>query len=463
MVVVEPEWCLVGEELRRDVALTLDGGVVAAIGPATGHGTLLPGRLALPGLVNAHSHAFQRAFRGHVQWRETGRDDFWSWRDRMYAVANGLTPDGIEAVSALAFLEMALAGITRVGEFHYLHHQPDGAPYADPDELAHRVLAAAAEVGLGITLLRVAYLRSTAGAPLRPDQRRFGDRDADAVLAAVDRLTAATSRADGVRIGLAPHSVRAVDRDSLRRLASFGGIVHAHVSEQPAENATCLAENGASPLAVLDDAGVVTQRFSAVHLTFPLEGDLERLVRAGASVCVCPSTELDLGDGFLPVAVREAARMCIGSDSHAVIDPLGEARTLELHARALAGRRNVLAPETPAGSDRSGLGLPLDRSGLGLPLDRSGLARRILAAATTEGDRALGGAGLGIAVGAPADLCVLDLRRVAADGVPPLEAAAFVAGPEWVESVWVGGRPIVDRGHHPRADAIRARARPFLG
>ncbi|MEZ4234698.1 MAG: formimidoylglutamate deiminase [Myxococcota bacterium] len=439
MPTITPQWCWTPAGLREGLAIELQGSAIAAIRPRRPDEPVQAGRLALPGLVNAHSHAFQRAFRGHVQWRDAGSDDFWTWRDRMYRTANALDPEGVEAVSALCFLEMALSGVTRVGEFHYLHHQPDGAPYADPDELALRVLAAAERVGLGITLLRVAYLRGGPGAPLRPDQRRFGDPSAEAVLAAVSRLQA--HRSERVRIGLAPHSVRAVPADALRALAAFDGPVHAHVSEQPAENEGARLEHGRSPLQVFDDAGLVTERFVAVHLTWPLPGDLERLLRAGASVCVCPSTELDLGDGFLPVEARELPRLCLGSDSHAVIDLLGEARTLELHARALAGKRNVLAP----------------------PGARDGLAERLLRAATTEGDRALGGAGEGLAVGAPADLALLDLRRVAADGVPPLQAAAFVATPEWVDEVWVAGRRIVAGGVHAEAEAIRRAAAPWLG
>jgi formimidoylglutamate deiminase len=389
-------------------------------------------------MVNAHSHAFQRAFRGHVQWRPAGRDDFWSWRDRMYAVASSLSPEGIEAVSALAFLEMAEAGITRVGEFHYLHHQPDGTPYDDPDELAKRVIAAARSVGIRIALLRVAYARGGPGTPLRPEQRRFCDHDPARVLEAAERL--GQTRDPAVTTGIAPHSVRAVDAAFLAGLADWKGVVHAHVSEQPAENAACQLENGCSPLALLARSGLVSERFSAVHLTHPLEGDVDLLAAAGGAVVVCPSTELDLGDGFLPVEARERLRLCLGTDSQARIDPLEEARALELHARGLAGRRNVLSPE-------------------GAP---HGLAERLLRSATIEGDRALGGLGSGLVVGAPADLVVVDLRRPAAEGVPPLEAAVFGGTPEWVEQVWVAGRQIVAEGRHPERERIVAAARAAL-
>ncbi|MCA9488664.1 MAG: formimidoylglutamate deiminase [Myxococcales bacterium] len=436
-IVLKPRWIWTGTELLTGCCLELREGRIGAIVPADAHPAVPEAtqRLVLPGFVDAHSHAFQRAFRGHVQWRPADRDDFWSWRDRMYATANGLDPDGVQAVSALTFLEMAEAGVTTVGEFHYLHHAPDGTRYEDPDELARRVLAAAEQVGIRIVLLRVAYARAGAGLPPRDDQRRFYDRRPDDVLAALERL------GKGARVGLAAHSVRALDEDWLRALSAWEGVVHAHVSEQPAENEACVREHGVGPLRALEQAGLVSERFTAVHLTHPLPGDVDLLVERGGAIAVCPSTELDLGDGFLPVDARTRARLCVGSDSHAAIDPLGEARTLELHGRALAGRRNVLAP----------------------PGERHGLAERLLRACTLEGDRALGGAGRGIVPGEPADLVVLDLDRPAADGVPPLEAAVFGGGPSWVDEVWVGGRCLVAGGRHLRRAQLRRAAAPFLG
>jgi len=437
--VLRPEWVWTAAGLRTDAAVVVSGSTLR-VEPDARHAATprLSGRLLLPGFVNVHSHAFQRAFRGRVQYRAADRDDFWTWREAMYRTALSLDPDGVEAVSALAFLEMAEAGFTRVGEFHYLHRAPDGSAYADPDELTHRIFAAAEQVGIGVTLLRVAYERSAPGKPLRPEQIRFRDDHVEDVLAAAHRMR---ERVSGTtRVGVAPHSVRAVSAEGLRVFAAWDGLVHAHVSEQPNDNETCLAEHGRSPLAVLDDAGLVHERFTAVHLTWPLPGDVDRLANAKGSLCVCPSTELDLGDGFLPVEARLRLACCIGTDSQAVLEPLTEARALELHARPLAGRRNVLAP-------------------LG---EGSGLAERILHAASTVGDRALGGDGAGIADGAPADLVLLDLRRPAAEGVPPLEAAAFVSTPAWVEEVWIAGRRIVSAGVHARRDAIVSAARPYL-
>ena len=439
MTFLLPDWTWTPDALLAGVGVRIVDGRIAAIGAPGPDDTpvRLPGRLLLPGLVNAHSHAFQRAFRGHVQWRRAGQSDFWTWRDAMYRTANALTPEGVAAVSRLCFLEMAEAGVTQVGEFHYLHHQPDGTPYEDPDELAQRVIGAALDVGIRITLLRVVYARNGPDQPLRPDQQRFADRSPDDPLAAVQRLRA---HADPrVKVGLAPHSVRAVPAAWMPELSAHRGPTHAHVSEQPAENAACLAEHGRSPLQVLADGGLVDEHFTAVHLTVPLAGDVDILQQAGGAVCACPITEQDLGDGFLPVEAR-TGRVCVGSDSQARIDLLEEARSIELHARAIEGRRNVLAPEG----------------------DRHGLGARLLQIASTEGDRALGGNGSGIVVGAPADLMTVDLRRPAAEGVPPLEAAAFVATPEWIDGVWVGGQPVVRDGVHPERDAVLAAARPHL-
>jgi formimidoylglutamate deiminase len=333
---------------------------------------------------------------------------------------------------------MVEAGVTHVGEFHYLHHAPDGTPYADPDELARRVISAARSVGLRITLLRVLYGRNGPKTPLQGSQRRFADRGPEDALAAVQRL-------DGlgdplVTVGLAPHSVRAVPAPWLAELAGTSRPVHAHVAEQPGEIEVCMAEHGMPPLQVFEQAGLVDEHFTAVHLTHPAEGDVERLASAQAAVCVCPTTELDLGDGFFPVGAR-GLRLCLGSDSQARIDLLEDARSLELHARALTGRRNVMAT----------------------PGERHALAARLLHAASGQGGRALGGAqSQGVTLGAAADLLALDLDRPAAVGVPPLEAAAFVGGPDWVSEVWVAGREVVSAGHHPlRAELMRA-ARPYL-
>lgn len=440
MQTLNPEWVWAQEGLLSHHSVILENGQISAVVPrerASG-GQELRGCLLMPGLVDAHSHAFQRAFRGRVQWKAAGQGDFWTWREQMYGVASSLSPEGVEAVSRLAFLEMVEGGVTHVGEFHYLHHQPDGTPYDDPDELAHRMIAAARSVGLRITLLRVAYARAGAGRPPEPLQRRFVDTSPDRVLAAVARLSKLED--PRVTIGLAPHSVRALDRRWLEALSVFDGVVHAHVSEQRLENQACLEEHGCTPTQLLEDVGLLTERTTGVHLTWPEEGDVARWKRAGGRVCVCPTTEMDLGDGLLPLEARQLP-LCLGSDSHARIDLFEEARSLELHARALAGKRVVMGTEGPG----------------------SALAARLLGAATREGSIALGAPSGGIAPGMPADLCAVRLDQPAAIGVPPLEAVAFSAGPEWVHQVWVGGDALLQEGRHPLRDEVMARALPHLG
>jgi formimidoylglutamate deiminase len=417
-----PDLCFVDGTLTPGLAVSVSDGRIRAVGPAEGlrpgpDDTVerLPGRALLPGFVNAHSHAFQRGLRGHVQYG-AGGDSFWTWRERMYALATSLDPEGVERVSARAFEEMLRCGFTTVGEFHYLHHAPDGAPYADPDELALRVAAAAEAVGIRLVLLRVAYARSGHGVAPNPLQRRFLDRDPSDVLAAVERL-----RGRGLNVGLAPHSVRACPAEWLRAFAGFDGPVHAHVDEQPAEIAASLAEHGARPLHVFAQAGLVTERFTAVHLTHPDDGEIATLREAGGRVCACPTTELDLGDGFLPAERLEGVPLCVGSDSHAQIDPFAEVRSLELLARARLGRRNVL-PHPP---------------------DPDALAARLLACGTAHGADALGVDAGRIAPGRLADLVAVDLDHPALRDARPLPAIVFAGHPGVVREVWVGGRRVV--------------------
>ena len=425
-----------GLALHRDVAIALRGRKIGEIVPIALASARWSDRgktavdLLLPGLANAHSHAFQRAFRGWVQAGDAG-NDFFLWRRAMYSVAAALGPDEVGAIARLAFVEMAEAGVTTVGEFHYLHHDRDGSPYPDPDELARRVIDAALDVGLRVTLLRTAYHCGDVGKAALPQQRRFLDQSPDDVLAAAQRLGAIAD--DRVKVGIAPHSVRAVPRSWLGELAAFEGVVHAHVAEQPAEVRACVAAHGVGPLQLLASAGLVDERFVAVHLTHPSEGDEELVARTGMRICACPSTELDLGDGFLPMSMRDSERLCVGSDSHAQIDLFAEARALELHGRGQAGRRLVLAQSQQVDA----------------------LAAEVLRCATLRGRSALGWNGAALAEGSGADLVGLDLQRPAAEGVPPLCAAAFNATPEWVSDVWTAGRRIVADGRH----ALRGKAR----
>ena len=302
--------------------------------PSTGSGT------GYPAFANCHSHAFHRALRG----RNHRGSTFWGWRDGMYAVAGVLDPDLYHRLARATYSEMALAGIGAVGEFHYLHHAPGGIPYADRHAMAEAVISAAWEVGLRICLLDTCYLRSGFDAEgLADAQRRFTHPDAETWSAGVAELAARYDGNPAVVIGTAIHSVRAVDEASLATVAAAlpEAPLHVHVSEQPAENAACLAATGRTPVQLLGDAGVWTQRTTAVHATHLTPEDVATLGAAGSYACFCPTTEAELADGIGPsVALREAgARLTLGSDSNTVIDMFAEARGLAMHERLASGLR----------------------------------------------------------------------------------------------------------------------------
>jgi len=378
--------------------------------------------LLLPGMVNAHSHAFQRGIRGATHRR--GAHDpssFWSWREAMYRAATTHDPDSLFTVTLACYREMLRAGITCVGEFHYLHHAPDGRPYADPNELSRQVLRAAEVAGIRVVLLAVYYARAGAGRPPLPEQRRFCDGSVDAYLRRLDVL-----RGEGVALGVAPHSVRAVPREALTELAAYaarhGLPMHAHVSEQPQENAECLAEHGCSPTALLAATGCLARPggFTAVHAIHLEPADFVAL--AGQQVCACPSTEADLGDGIIPAGehLRGGVRLALGSDSNAVVDLVQEARLLEMHERLRTRARLCL-------NDADG---------------RLGLA--LLGLATRGGAAALGRPELGqIRVGAPFDACTVDLGHPSLADLDPAQAldALMLSGTAApIDRVFVGGQ-----------------------
>ncbi|WP_370618482.1 formimidoylglutamate deiminase [Mumia sp. Pv 4-285] len=294
-----------------------------------------------PGLANCHSHAFHRALRG----RDVGGGTFWAWRDRMYAVAAVLDPDLLHDLAVATYAEMRLAGIGVVGEFHYLHHGPDGTAYDDPNATGEALIAAAREVGLRICLLDTCYLAAGFGVPVDGVQRRFSDGDADAWAARVHDLAARHAGADDVVVGAAIHSVRAVPPGQLATVAHAlpDAPLHVHVSEQPQENADCLAATGHTPVALLADAGAWTSRTTAVHATHLSDADITTLGDATAYACFCPTTEAELADGVGPSArLRDAgARLTLGSDSNTVIDLFAEARAVEMHERLVSGSRGT--------------------------------------------------------------------------------------------------------------------------
>ncbi len=383
------------------------------------------GGLVLPGLANAHSHAFHRALRGRTHGR---RGSFWTWREQMYEVAARLDPDRYHALARATFAEMALAGYTSVGEFHYLHHGPDGAPYSEPNEIGEALIAAAREAGLRISLLDTCYLAGGVGRDTEGVQRRFDDGDADAWAERVSALSARHLGARDVVVGAAIHSVRAVPVEQLPVVAAWARErevpLHAHVSEQPAENEACLAAFGCTPTELLADAGALGPLTSAVHATHAGPGDLTRLAAAGATVCLCPTTERDLADGIgrADHLQRAGVRLSLGTDGHAVIDPFEEARAVELDLRLATLARGHLGGQA------------------------------LLEALTDHGQASLGFPDAGrLERGARADLVAVDVRSVRTAGLRLDDAAdglVFGAGAPDVTDVVVDGRRIVrDRGH----------------
>ncbi|WP_062216400.1 formimidoylglutamate deiminase [Streptomyces sp. NBRC 109706] len=393
--------------------------------------------LTIPGLANVHSHAFHRALRGSAQ---VGAGTFWTWRNAMYELSSLLDPDGYHALARAVYAEMALAGITCVGEFHYLHHQPDGTPYGNPNAMGEALIAAAADAGIRITLLDTCYLAAGFGRPPSRPQRRFADRTADAW---ADRAGALRGT-DTARIGAAIHSVRAVPAEALATVADWAAQrecpLHVHLSEQPRENEECQAAHGRTPTQLLADHGVLTRRTTAVHATHLEPGDLALLGGAGTGACLCPTTERDLADGIGPAGELRAAGcpLSLGSDSHAVIDILEEARALETGERL---RSHVRGHFT---------------------------ADQLLRAATEQGHAALGWPEAGrLEVGALADFATVSLDTVRTSGPPPrlaVQAVIFAATAADVRHTVVGGRHIVRHGSHQLVhDTPRALRRAIAG
>ncbi|PKT71428.1 formimidoylglutamate deiminase [Streptomyces populi] len=393
--------------------------------------------LTLPGLANAHSHAFHRALRGTVQ---VGSGTFWTWREIMYSFADRLTPETYHALARAVYAEMALAGVTAVGEFHYVHHAHDGTPYADPNAMGEALVAAAADAGIRITLLDTAYLSSGFGQPPNRHQRRFSDGTAEAW---AERCSLLKDR-DHARIGAAIHSVRAVPAGQLATVARWAeerrAPLHVHLSEQTAENEACLAAHGRTPTRLLADHGVLGPRTTGVHNTHLTDEDIALLGGSGTGTCMCPTTERDLADGIGPAVALQAAGspLSLGSDSHAVIDLLEEARAMELNERLRTRTRGHWT------------------------------AAALLRAASADGHAALGWDDAGsIETGALADFTTIALDSVRTAGpVPRLgaETAVFAATAADVRHTVVAGRHIVRDGAHTLvpdvptalADAVQA-------
>jgi formiminoglutamate deiminase len=405
-----------------DVRITAADGRITAVGAgqaAQPGDTRLTG-LVLPGLADAHSHAFHRALRG----RTSGRGGtFWTWRERMYAVAARLEPDSYLALARATYAELALAGVTCVGEFSYLHHPAGGGRYTDPNAMSEALVQAAADAGVRLTLLDTCYLTAGVdGAALDDVQRRFSDGDADAWAA---RVAALPERA-GLRIGAAVHSVRAVPAGQLAAVAGAarGRPLHVHLSEQPAENEATLAATGRTPTALLAEHGVLGPGTTAVHAVHLTDDDVATLAGTGTGVCACPSTEADLADGVGPFRrlADAGVPLCLGSDQHVRGDLLGEAQALEAHERLTSGERGRFSPAA------------------------------LVQAVTSAGHRALGWPDAGrIAVGQRADLVALRRDTVRTAGAAPGEVP-LVATAADVRTVVVDGRVVVADGRHALGD-----------
>jgi formimidoylglutamate deiminase len=423
----------------HDVRLRIDGGAIAAIDEGA---RAQPGdaqvALLLPGMVNLHSHAFQRALAGLTEVASSGDDDFWSWREWMYRFMQRLTPDDVEAIAAQLYVESLRHGYTSIVEFHYLHNDADGRAYADRAEMAHRIVAARETSGIALTLLPVLYTYGGFGRqPLSNAQRRFASR-VDDVLQIVAALSAA---GDGdLVLGVAPHSLRAAEATEIRALVNAAaGPVHLHAAEQTREVDECVAATGRRPVRLLLDTVGLDARWCVVHATHMTDDETRDLAASAAVAGLCPSTEADLGDGVFPFVAFGAARgrFGIGGDSHVCRSPIEELRLLEYTQRLTQRRRN-LALHAPGHA----------------------IADDLWDAAAAGGAQAAGRACGRIAQGLRADLIGVRLSDAAAGAYRPenwLSQAVF-AGAGWdVTDAWVGGAHVIRDGRHARQDEIAAR------
>ncbi len=405
--------------------------------------------IGIPGLPNLHSHAFQRALAGLTERRGPAADSFWSWHELMYRLVERIDPDQLEAVTALAFAQMLEAGFTRVGEFHYLHQDRSGVPFADPGELAGRVAAAAAATGIALTLLPAFYAHSgfgTRGPGAR--QRRFAT-DLERFARIVESSRKAVRALAGGNVGVAPHSLRAVTPEELPGVVSLasGGPVHIHVAEQVREVEECVAWCGRRPIELLFEAMTVDDRWCLVHAIHATPAELGRIAAAGAVVGLCPVTEANLGDGVFPALEFQGrgGLFGIGTGSNVLLDAGAELRLLEYSQRLTRRARNVLAGESGRSCGRS-----------------------LFDAALAGGVQALGGAGagagtpIGLTAGAPLDLLSLSADHPALierreDEI--LDSWIFAAGRDCLDCVWRAGEKVVRGGRHYRREAIVARYR----
>ncbi|QFY62842.1 formimidoylglutamate deiminase (plasmid) [Rhizobium grahamii] len=422
---------------QKNVRLAIADGLVASVETGVAaepgderHDTLVPA------MSNLHSHAFQRAMAGLAEVRGPANDSFWSWRTVMYKFALSMTPEHVEAVAAQLYMEMLEAGFSRVGEFHYLHHDKDGTPYANIAELAERIGAAANASGIGLTLLPVFYAHSGFGGAAPIDGQRRFINSLDSFAALMDGCRKITSALSGAELGLAPHSLRAATPEELVKVVPLAGEgpVHIHIAEQVKEVEDCIAWSGARPVEWLLANAPVNNRWCLIHATHMTDDETRGMARSGAIAGLCPITEANLGDGTFqaPLFIDEGGRLGVGSDSNVLISLSDELRQLEYSERLALRARNVVA--VPGGST----------------------ARSLFDHAITGGGAALKAPG-GIAVGNHADLISLDKSAVPYLSEDQLLDHWVFAGGVAVDSVWALGRKQVAGGRHVKREAINRR------
>ncbi|MFO1239666.1 MAG: formimidoylglutamate deiminase [Sphingomonadaceae bacterium] len=429
---------------QNDVRIEMSGALISAVIVGTAaRAEDERAEIGVPGLCNVHSHAFQRGMAGLAEHRGPSDDDFWSWREVMYRFLDHLNPDDVEAIAAMAYIEMLETGYTRVGEFHYLHNDPDGKRYQDPAEMAARIIGASEATGIGMTLLPVFYAHSDfGGAPPKHGQRRFlNDLDAFARLLGACEDILPT---DGI-LGVAPHSLRAVTGEELRELVDMrrGAPLHIHAAEQRKEVEASLAFTGARPVEWLLANADVDRHWCLIHATHLTEAETDALAASGAVAGLCPVTEANLGDGIFPAVpyLSAGGKIATGTDSNILIDPAQELRALEYSQRLSHRARNLLASEaTPS------------------------VGRRIFEEAHAGGAQALG-VTQGLAVGMPADLVTLDANHPALygrSGDQLLDSWIFAARANCVDAVWRAGRKLVSNGQHKDREIVWRRYRAVL-
>lgn len=430
----------------RDVEITLDGARIARVAPDSKRQASSEAHaLALPALSNLHSHAFQRGMAGETELRGSNSDSFWTWRDFMYRFVHLLDPEDAEAVAAQAYVEMLESGFTRVGEFHYLHHDRNGNPYENIGEMAHRIAAAALDSGIGLTLLPVFYAHANfGGAAPAPLQRRFIN-DVDSFTLLVESCERAVAQLPHGRSGIAPHSLRAVTPAELKEITPLTrGPLHIHAAEQTKEVDDCIAWGGMRPIEWLLKEHGLNERWCVIHATHMTEDETRSLAQSGATVGLCPITEANLGDGIfnLPSFIVNGGSYCVGTDSNVLIDAAAELRQLEYSQRLATRARNVAA--TNGGST----------------------GRALFEAALVGGDKALGHDKSALAEGSLANIVTLDINHPAMAAKAEdssLDGWIFASSGGIIDCVWSLGRKVVRNGRHISRERVASRFRKTMG